>query len=94
MSHSSAILLSELNNIQPVVRIIDDWFTNRSLGLIVEAKAGKGKIIVTGIDLLTDAEKRPEAKQLTYSILKYMRSSEFNPAAEIKIPKIRELLNE
>jgi len=94
MSHSSAILLNELNNIKPIVRLIDDWFTNRPLGLIMEAKAGKGKIIITGIDLLTDAEKRPEAKQLTYSILKYMRSSEFNPADEVKIQNIRELINE
>ncbi len=92
MSHSNAILLSELgSNIQPVVRIIDDWFTNRSLGLIVEGKVGKGKIILTGIDLLTDAEKRPEAKQLTYSILKYMRSNLFDPKQEIQIEKIKEL---
>jgi hypothetical protein len=94
MSHSSALLLSELGNVQPIVRIIDDWFTNRPLGLIAEAKAGNGKIMITGIDLLTDAEKRPEAKQLTYSILKYMRSSGFNPAAELQINKIRELINE
>jgi hypothetical protein len=94
MSHSSAIFLKELNNIKPIVRVIDDWFTNRPLGLIMEAKAGKGKIIITGIDLLTDAERRPEAKQLTYSILKYMRSSEFNPADEVIIQNIRELINE
>ncbi len=92
MSHSNAIILSELgNNIQPVVRIIDDWFTARPLGLIVEAKVGKGKLILTGIDLLTDAEKRPEARQLTYSILKYMRSSNFNPNQEIQIKKIEAL---
>jgi len=94
MSHSNAILLNELgSNIEPVVRIIDDWFTNRPLGLIVEAKAGKGKIVFTGIDLLTDSEKRPEARQLIHSILKYMRSGEFNPAQEIKTEKIKELFN-
>jgi hypothetical protein len=90
MMHSNAILLNELGkNFQPVVRIIDDWFTNRPLGLITEAKVGKGKIVFTGIDLLTDAEKRPEARQLTYSILKYMRSGAFNPSQETKAENIK-----
>ncbi|HEX3073709.1 MAG TPA: glycoside hydrolase family 2 TIM barrel-domain containing protein [Ignavibacteriales bacterium] len=90
MMHSNAILLNELGkNFQPVVRIIDDWFTNRPLGLITEANVGKGKIVFTGIDLLTDAEKRPEARQLTYSILKYMRSEDFNPSQEVKAENIK-----
>jgi hypothetical protein len=75
----------------PVVRIIDDWFTAKPLGLIVEAKIGKGKIILTGIDLLTDPEKRPGARQLMYSILKYMRNDKFNPLQEIDAKRITEL---
>lgn len=95
MMHSNAILLNELGkNFQPVVRIIDDWFTNRPLGLITEAKVGKGKLVFTGIDLLTDAEKRPEARQLTYSILKYMRSEDFNPSQEVKAENIKSFFQE
>jgi hypothetical protein len=94
MSHSNAIYLKELGvNIQPVVRIIDDWFTARPLGLVVEAKVGKGKVIISGIDLLTDSEKRPEARQLIYSIIKYMQSDSFNPAQEVKVEKIKDLFN-
>lgn len=94
MSHSNAIVLNELgNDVQPVVRIIDDWFTNRPLGLIIEARVGKGKLVFSGIDLLTDAERRPEARQLTYSIIKYMRSKSFNPSQEIEIEKILNLFN-
>jgi len=92
MSHSNAILLSALgNNIRPVIRIIDDWFTAKPLGLIVEAKVGKGKLVLTGIDLLTDAEKRPEARQLMYSVLTYMRSNAFNPDQGIQLKNILEL---
>jgi len=92
MSHSNAIRLDKLEeNIKPIVRIIDDWFTNRPLGLIIEAKVGKGKIIISGIDLLTDAETRPAARQLTYSILDYMRSRSFNPAQKIELQKIKNL---
>ncbi|MBU0475323.1 MAG: beta-galactosidase [Bacteroidetes bacterium] len=94
MSHSNAILLSELGaNVEPTVRIIDDWFTARSLGLIVESKVGKGKIILTGIDLITDAEKRPEARQLLYSMLKYANSDSFNPPNVVEINKIKGLFN-
>jgi len=94
MSHSNAILLDSLGvKIQPLVRIIDDWFTNRALGLIVEAKVGNGKIIISGIDLFTDAEKRPEARQLTFSIFNYMQSTAFNPTQEISLPVVTGLFH-
>ncbi len=89
MSHSNAILLEKLgDHIQPFVRVIDDWFTNRPLGLLIEAKIGKGKIMVSGIDLLTDAEKRPEARQLLTSIVHYMQSPSFNPVQEIDLSRL------
>lgn len=93
MSHSNAIILNELGeNIKPIVRIIDDWFTNRSLGLLIECKVGNGKMIISGIDLLTDSEKRSEARQLTYSIVEYMKSEKFNPTQEVDVKKVIELV--
>lgn len=68
-SHSNAILLDSVaKGLQPIVRVIDDWVTARPLGLIFECKTGNGKLLVSGIDLLTDQDKRPEAKQLLYSL--------------------------
>ena len=84
MSHSGAIDLALFPaGIKPVVRVIDDWFTNRPLVLLFEAKVAKGKILVSGIDLVTDLSQRPEARQLLYSLRKYMASGDFNPAVEI-----------
>lgn len=92
MSNSNAVLLSSLGkNIEPIVRVIDDWFTARSLGLIIEAKVGKGKIILTGIDLLTNLDKRPEAKQLLNSMLNYAESFDFSPTNVITADKIKGL---
>jgi hypothetical protein len=92
MSHANAIRLNALGaDIEPVVRIIDDWFTNRPLGLIVEAKVGKGKIILTGIDLFTNINDRPEARQLVYSITAYMNTSAFAPRQEIGERALRTL---
>ncbi|MBE9517931.1 MAG: beta-galactosidase, partial [Bacteroidetes bacterium] len=80
MHHGQAIILNGFENkIEPIVRVIDDWFENRSLGLIFEARVGDGKIIVSGADLLTNHENRLEAKQLLYSLENYMASHQFEP---------------
>lgn len=92
MSHSNAIILDEFTpDLKPLVRIIDDWFTNRRLALLFETKVGKGKLMVSGIDLLTDQEKRPEAQQLLYSLKKYMTSHQFNPVVELDEKEITSL---
>ena len=45
MSHCDAIQLNDFPvELKPIVRIIDDWVTNRRLALLMEAKVGKGKI--------------------------------------------------
>ena len=95
MSHSGAINLSGFPaKIKPIVRVIDDWFTNRPLALIFEAKVGKGKILVSGIDLTTDLDKRPEAQQLLFSLKKYISGKKFNPSVEIDLKKISAIYNQ
>lgn len=92
MSHANAMILTAFGEgTQPLLRAIDDWFTNRPLGLLVEGRIGKGKILISGIDLLTDAEKRPEARQLTASIITYMRSTAFAPVKEISPGTVRSM---
>jgi hypothetical protein len=93
MSHSNAIILDSLaKGLQPIVRVIDDWVTARPLGLITECKVGKGKLVITGIDLLTDQDKRPEARQLLYSLKQYMTGETFKPATPIDVKKLQSLL--
>jgi len=92
LSHAQAIVLSDFGPaLRPTVRIIDDWFTNRPLGLIFEVKVGKGGLIVTGIDLLTDQEKRPEAGQLLLSLARYAASDGFRPSVEASVAAINGL---
>ncbi len=93
MSHSNAILLDSVSKgLQPIVRIVDDWVTNRSLGLIFEVKSGGGKLLVTSIDLLQQNDERPEARQLLFSLKKYMVSDQFKPSVEIDLKKIQTLI--
>lgn len=89
MSHSNVLQLDSIaKGLTPIVRVIDDWFTARSLGLIFECRAGKGQLLVSGIDLLTDQDKRPEARQLQFSLLNYMTGGEFRPLVPVDINKI------
>jgi hypothetical protein len=92
MSHSGAINLTTFpSGIKPIVRVIDDWFTNRPLALLFEAKVGKGKILVSGIDLTQNLDKRPEAQQLLYSLKKYMAGNIFAPANQIELRSLAAL---
>ena len=92
MSHSNAIRLDSVaTGLQPIVRVIDDWVTAQSLGLIFECKVGNGKLIVSGIDLQSDLDKRPEARQLLYSLQSYMNDGRFDPSLKVDIQKIRSL---
>ncbi|MDR1895589.1 MAG: hypothetical protein LBR10_02225, partial [Prevotellaceae bacterium] len=68
---------------RPIVHLIDDWFTNRKLGILFEAKVGKGKLMVCSADLQTDLASRPAAAQFRQSLLEYMASDKFNPTKEI-----------
>ena len=92
VTRSRAMILDSLPpSLRPVVRVVDDWFTNRRLGLVVEAKVGKGKILICSIDLKTDLEKRPVARQFLYSLEQYVSSKEFAPKRSVNIASLRGL---
>ncbi|NQU55334.1 MAG: beta-galactosidase [Bacteroidetes bacterium] len=93
MSHSDAIKLNDFPvELKPIVRIIDDWVTNRQLALLFEAKVGKGKILISGVDLVNDLENRLEAIQLKASLLNYMKGDLFNPNTELSSNQIKNIL--
>jgi len=74
--------------LRPIVQVIDDWYTNRRLGLIVEAKVGKGKLLTCGVRLGDEDLARPEARQLRKSLLAYMQGKDFNPEHSIRIDEL------
>ncbi|MUH36233.1 beta-galactosidase [Zobellia amurskyensis] len=93
MSHSNAIVLDDFSSdLHPIVRVIDDWFENRRTALLFEAKVGKGKLLFSGVDLHSSMEDRPEARQLLYSLKRYIVSSQFNPKIQLKPREIKSLL--
>jgi hypothetical protein len=91
MSHCNALPLHKLGDAKPIVRIIDDWFTARSLGLIVELKVGNGSLMLCGVDLLSNSQNRPEAVQLTSSLLDYMKGGLFHPSQSVTESQLKSL---
>jgi hypothetical protein len=77
-------------NLVPIVRVIDDWFTARPLGLVIEARVGQGKIIVCGFDLTGDLND-PVSRQMRQSLLDYMGGHSFDPRTEITPKQLRNL---
>ena len=75
-----AVNLDKLpRELQPIVQPIDDWNRNYKLGLVFEAKVGRGKLMVASADLGTDLDNRIVARQLRRALLSYMGSTQFNP---------------
>jgi hypothetical protein len=88
-----AINLDRLpKELQPIVQPIDDWNRNYKLGLIFEARVGRGKLLVSSIDLENSIDSRLSARQLRRSVLHYMASEKFDPKVSLTPDNFREVL--
>lgn len=89
---AAAMVLEEMPPaLRPIVQPIDTWFRNLRLGLLFEAKVGKGKIMVCSMNLSDRLNERPVARQLRYSLLQYMASDAFDPAVAVEPESLRAL---
>lgn len=68
---------------RPVVQVIDDWFTARRLGLVVEARCGAGKLLISAMDLDGEGPHVLVATQFLSSLLAYMSCPAFAPTHEL-----------
>jgi hypothetical protein len=85
--NSKTLVLDSLN-VDPIVRVIDNFFKNRKMGNVFEAMVGNGRLIFSSIDLNSKIDSRPVARQLKYSLLKYMNGSEFQPKSAISAKQL------
>lgn len=79
-------------DLTPLVQPIDDWNDARKLAVLLEARLGAGRLMLCTMDVLADIETRPVARQLHYSLLRYMGSEQFDPPVELSIDQLRALL--
>ncbi|MBI5282147.1 MAG: glycoside hydrolase family 2 [Candidatus Solibacter usitatus] len=80
--------------LRPVVQVIDDYHRNTRLGAVVEARVGKGRLLAVALDVETELDRRPVARQLRDSLLRYAVSADFQPRVEITGAQLAELIGQ
>lgn len=93
VTNARAVIMDSLpDNLFPIIQVIDDWNTNRKLGLLFEARVDNGKLLFCSIDLENNMDQRPVARQLLKSIKKYVMSENFNPQIKVTTEQLESLL--
>jgi hypothetical protein len=62
------------------------------LASVFEAKVGKGTLVFSSIDVTSNLESRPVARQLLYSLVTYMNGTSFMPVHELKAEELNSLI--
>jgi hypothetical protein len=84
MQQSQIFILDDLPvGDRPLVQVIDNFARNHKLGIVFEARVGKGELLVCGFDVLNQASS-PAAQQFLRSLYAYVASPQFKPASELK----------
>jgi hypothetical protein len=93
VSRAGAMILDGLPaQLVPTIQVIDDWFTNRRLGLAFEARVEGGRLLVCSIDLGSNLDANPVARQLRHSLLYYVASARFQPQVALAAEQLRGLV--
>lgn len=82
--NSRALVADQIPGKAIIVQPIDNFMRNQQLASLFEVKVGSGKLVVAAMDLVTDLDNRLQARQLHYSLLKYMNSAEFRPTVAVE----------
>jgi hypothetical protein len=68
---------------RPLVQVIDRFDRNDKLAAIAEARVGRGRLLISFVNLRENAENRPAARQLRHSLIKYVAGAHFEPTQSL-----------
>lgn len=88
---NSKSIITDSLHVSPIVQVIDNFVTNHHLASVFETKVGAGKLVFSSMDLFTDLENRPVAKQLRHSLIQYMEGNKFNPVSTSSLNELNSL---
>ncbi|WP_442508679.1 discoidin domain-containing protein [Novipirellula sp. SH528] len=95
ISRSAAMPIDHLpKTVSPLVQVVPNWFQPQRLALAWEAKFGSGRILVTSMDLKTQLDQRPVARQLRRTFERYVSSNDFDPTGSVTTEQIKTLVRE
>lgn len=100
IKRSKYVDITELDGVDPIIEMTDNFTTNHDLALLFETKVGDGYILFSTIDFLSEEGdgRRPAedldtaSRQLLTSILGYMNSPSFNPSKSTSESALMKLL--
>lgn len=75
-----------------IIRAVDNFANNRRLSMAVEARVGKGRLLLTSMDLLAKTQY-PEIRQMLHSLVSYMDSASFCPQATLTEEHLCQLIH-
>ena len=92
MTQSCSVDLTDADaDFRPIVQMVDNFARNKKLANVFEARIGKGSLLFCSIDIETDLNKRPVARQLRGSLLSYAASSAFDPQQKLSLEYVKGL---
>ncbi len=84
LTHSRGVVLDDTPpTYRPIVQIVDAFNRNHKLGNVFEARVGPGRLLVCSINLWSDLDHRPAARQLLHSLFAYAGSADFRPTQDL-----------
>lgn len=93
ITNSKTMVLDGLEgSYTPIVSVIDNFFKNRKMAVIIECKVGNGKLILCSMDIKKNLQQRIEAQQLRTSLMDYASSETFNPEKSLDESGLLKLL--
>jgi len=69
--------------VQPIIRMIDFYKNNANNSHLLEFGMGKGKVLVTSLNLLPNEELKLDVRNLTASLMNYVQGDRFAPGAQV-----------
>ena len=95
LNKAQVMNLRELpSDYQSPIQPIDTWHVSRKLGMLIEARVLKGRLLMTTMEIARDLEHRPVARQMRQAILDYIQSDDFQPAITLAPETIWNLYTE
>ena len=92
LTETYAITLNTLPfEYEPVVYLIDDFNESHRLGTLMEAKVGKGSLLISTLNLGKEGDRSLAQLQMTKSLLEYAGGDKFNPEQSLTVTQLDEL---
>lgn len=92
---SGAIVLDDVSpSLRPIVQVIDSFARNQKIGLVFEAKVGRGHLVVSTVNLAEANLSDPMRRQLRSSLVHYLATAAPDDLVSLSQEELNRLFRE